>query len=246
MKKEVFEFIKKADYVLAFVLAVLGIAATAATIVRDLLPFHRAKPHQVAVVEDAAAEIKEYVEFETKIKDAYVFSVKSSAVKADGEYGAGKAEWSGMGFSNALGKSYSGDGVTNFIFVKAGEKEEYKLFPSNVFIYKYYLAEVGDERRQDRPRGCNVYAVGKSDTTGDKILSSEDDIALYVSDYDGKNVKEISSSIMTFQFLGGDEALFSEYDGEVRSYFAFGCKTGIKTLIKSVKETLEEKKIALY
>ena len=65
-------------------------------------------------------------------------------------------------------------------------------------------------------------------------------------DYDGTHVKEISSSIITFCFLGGEEILFSEYDGTVQSYFVYDCKTNVKTLIKSIKQEIIEKEIALY
>ena len=146
MRKKIFEFIKKADFVLVFVFVLLGIIALGSALINDLLPFHRTRAQQIAVVEDVHVEIKEHLEFETN----------------------------------------------------------------------------------------------------DKILNSEDDIALYVSDYDGTHVKEIASSIITFRFLGGEEILFSEYDGTVQSYFVYDCKTNVKTLIKSIKQEIIEKEIALY
>ena len=246
MKKAIFDVIKKADFVLVFVLAILGIVAVSATLIRDFLPRHRAAPNRVAVVEDEHEEITEYTDFEAKIKDAYVFSVKSSAVKADTDFSTAKTGWSGAGFANSLGRGLGGDGVTNFIFVKDGGQTERKLFSANVFIYKYHFASDEDDGRQRLPRERNVYAVVKRDTSGDKILSSEDDIALLVSDYDGANIKEISSSIVTFRFIGGEEILFSEYDGKNQTYFSYDCKTDVKTMIQSVAQTLKAKEIALY
>ena len=234
MRKKTFEFIKKADFVLVFVFALLGIIALGSALINDLLPFHRTRVQQIAVVEDAHVEIKEHLEFERKIKDVYIFSVKSSAIKADEAYGTEKSKWSGNGFSNMLGRGFGGDGITNLIFVKNNGREEYKLFPANVFIYKYCLAEVEEEQPPRYPHECNVYAVVKNDTTND------------ISDYDGTHVKEISSSIITFRFLGGEEILYSEYDGTVQSYFVYDCKTNVKTLIKSVKQEIIEKEIALY
>ena len=112
--------------------------------------------------------------------------MKSSAIKADEAYGTEKSKWSENGFSNVLERCFDGDGITNFIFVKNNGREEYKLFPANIFIYKYCL------------------------------------------------------------FLGGEEILFSEYDGTVQSYFVYDCKTNVKTLIKSIKQEIIEKEIALY
>ena len=172
--------------------------------------------------------------------------MKSSAIKVDEAYGTEKSKWSGNGFSNLIGRNSDGDGITNLVFVKNNGREEYKLFPANVFIYKYCLTEVEKDQPPRYPQEYNVYAVVKNDTTNDKILNSEDDIALYVSDYDGTHVKEIASSIITFRFLGGEEILFSEYDGTVQSYFVYDCKTNVKTLIKSIKQEIIEKEIALY
>lgn len=104
MRKKIFEFIKKADFVLVFVFAFLGIIALGAALINDLLPFHRTRAQQIAVVEDVQVEIKEHLEFERKIKDVYIFSVKSSAIKVDEAYGTEKSKWSGNGFSNLIGK----------------------------------------------------------------------------------------------------------------------------------------------
>ena len=118
MRKKTFEFIKKADFVLVFVFVLLGIIALGSALINDLLPFHRTRAQQIAVVEDVQVEIKEHLEFERKIKDVYIFSVKSSAIKMDEAYGTEKSKWSENGFSNVLERCFDGDGITNFIFVK--------------------------------------------------------------------------------------------------------------------------------
>ena len=71
-----------------------------------------------SIVEDVQVYIKEHLEFERKIKDVYIFSVKSSAIKMDEAYGTEKSKWSENGFSNVLERCFDGDGITNFIFVK--------------------------------------------------------------------------------------------------------------------------------
>ena len=243
MKKAVFEFIKKADFVLVFVLAVFGIVGITVIFITDVLPFNRSRSNfeQVAVAEDEHVELKEYLEFETKIKDAYVFRIRSSALRTDTAFFEAKEERNSGGLVKASGNAP--DGITNFIFVKDGGRTEHRLFQSNVFIYRYRIAE---SENTQYPQECNVYAVVKNDTTNDKVLNDDDNIALYVSDYDGTDVKEISSSIVTFRFLDGEEFLFSEYDGEVQSYFVYDCKTNIKTPIRSVKQEFEKKNIALF
>ena len=72
MRKKTFEFIKKADFALVFVFVLLGIIALTAALINDLLPFHRTRAQQIAVVEDVQVYIKEHLEFERKIK-MYIF-----------------------------------------------------------------------------------------------------------------------------------------------------------------------------
>lgn len=110
---------------------------------------------------------------------------------------------------------------------------------------RYRIAE-DDRTQQPYPRERNVYAVVKNDTTNDKVLNDDDDIALYVSDYDGTDVKETSSLIVTFRFLDSEEFLFFEDGREVQSYFVHNCKTNVKTPIKSLQQEFEEKNIALF
>ena len=117
MRKKTFEFIKKADFVLVFVFVLLGIIALGLALINHLLPFHRTRVQQIAVVEDVHVEINEHLEFERKIKDVYIFSVKSSAIKADEAYGTEKSKWSGNGFSNVLGREVLVEMVSQTLFL---------------------------------------------------------------------------------------------------------------------------------
>ena len=245
MKKIDFEFIKKADFVLVFILAVLGIILLCVTILQEIIPYHGSRQNnRIAVVDDEKIEIKEYIEFDLKIRDAYIFTVKSSGIRVE-VYEAEKMNKSSAYF-DALGKGGNEDGITNFLFVKTGGDAEYTLFPRNTFIYKYRLA-AEDTSGYRYPCDCNVYAVVKEDTNNDKILDGKDDIALYISDYDGKNLNEISASIDTFAFIDKNQFLFTEYNGTDSTYYAYDCAERKKYTIKSgVKEKSAGKLIVLY
>ncbi|MGP1588270.1 MAG: hypothetical protein ACTTHG_08040 [Treponemataceae bacterium] len=247
MKKLNFEFIKKVDFLLFFILAVLGIVLCSVIIIQQFLPPNRYPgDEQIPVVEKDDVEIKEYIGFSQKIKDAYVFYVKSSGIKNSENFTQEERKDVAY-YSSAKRKYRNDDAITNFIFVKNNEKkEEYSLFSSNVFIYKYrFFCE-----KKDAPYStyvdCNIYAVVKEDTNKDKILNADDDIVLYVSSYDGKGLKEISSSVVKFEFTAENEFLFAEYDGSDLLYYTYNCKQNLKTLIKSVKQKEEIKTIALY
>ena len=75
------------------------------------------------------------------------------------------------------------------------------------------------EKKEIKLNHFNIYAVIKEDTNRDKQLDSKDKIALYVSNYDGKNLKEISSSVYYLDCIDKNTFLFAEYeDGKVTFY----------------------------
>ena len=200
---------------------------------------------EMTILEDPKVEIKEYVSFNTKLDDVYVFDVKSSGIRAEEDYSneSGGLALSGKGFSNSL--YYSGsDGIKNFIFVKEGSETELKLFPSDVFIYKYQFQQ--QDERYSFSHKLNIYAVIKSDTNKDKVLSSRDNIALYVSNYDGTGLTEISPSIISFELIDKNQFLFTEHDGKTLSFYAYNTETKTRTLIKSVEQEISEKRISMH
>ena len=243
MKKLSFELIRKIDFVLVFILAAAGIVVLSVALIKELIP-DRSTPNQVAVVADEDTEIKEYVEFNRKLRDVYVFDVRSSGIRAEEDFYADMKLSGSAGLSNSFGGSYGRDGVTNLLFVNGKTKEERKLFPSNVFIYKHQFEQDGEHL--EFPHACNVYAVVKADTNKDKLLNSSDDVSLYVSDYDGNNLQEVSPSVIAFRFIGEDEFMFTEYDGSKLSYFVYDCKSRTKELIKSAVQEISEKEIAMW
>ena len=113
------------------------------------------------------------------------------------------------------------------------------MFPSNVFIYKYQFVQDAEYVDYRFHHDCNVYAVVKSDTNRDKLLNSSDDISIYVSEYDGTHLEEVSPSVISFKFIADNEFLFTEYDGAMLLYFVYDCKSGTKELIKSVEQDIE-------
>ncbi len=247
MKKPIFELIKKIDFVLILIASLLGIAVFSfvlVTIIGEMGIFRdRHSTRQIAVIDkENNVEVKEHIEFYHKIKDLYVFAVRNSGIKSDELYGV-KAKRTSC-FSDDSDNS----GITNFIFIKQGEKTERTLFPSNVFIYKHsFQLFYEDEPSRDRNSlECNVYAVIKEDTNNDKVLNDKDSIALYVSDYDGGNLKEISSAAVTFQLTDKNQFLFSEYDGTNLLYFVYDRKEDRKHMIKSVTQEAPKKSIRLY
>ncbi len=249
LPKLTMEQIKKFDYVLFFIAGIIGIVFFLGALchfIYDLIPRRPREPAHVAIIQngDEKTEIVRTTNFFQKVKDAYVFTVTSNGIKSDelivvsdisNLVGAGCVQ-------NSLNKSASASEIINFIFVKDGE--ETQLFPSDLFIYKYRFAD-DEKQKAGNFQDFNVYAVIKADTNNDNKLDSKDNISLYVSDYDGKNLFEVSQSIYRFEFVDNNMFLFAEYDGEIVSYYEFDINAKSKKFIKSVKNSISEKYIDL-
>lgn len=251
MKKINFELIKKIDYLLVFIVAVIAIIGLLITFISEILPVHHSTPAYIEIVnsddEEATKKTTETIDFVKKVKDVYVFSISTSAIKSN-ELSTSKSEAKQL--SNSIVKGNSSSEIVNFIFVK--DEQETVLFSSKAFIYKYQLANDNDSDTNKVSSSIknshifNIYAVIEEDTNNDKQLDSNDKIALYVSDFDGKNLKEISSSIYYLDFVDRDVFLFTEYnDGKVY-YYEYDGKSKNKKLIKYVEKELDNKYINLW
>ena len=228
-----FDIIKKIDYILLLIGSCMGIIFFGVLIFEEIgHRFHRRQPSQISVVEaEDKSEIREYVEFCSKVRDVFVFGVKSTAVKAEELYSVESQKMSAL--SNIAGKGTGFDGITNFVFVN-----------ENTHVYKYSFMTDNPEP-YIRNHQCNIYAVIRSDTNGDKVLNSRDNISLFISDYDGRNVKELSAAIMSFDYTAQEEFAFTEYDGSQLSYFVCDCRTRNKRLLKTVDQKPMVKRINL-
>ncbi len=248
MKKFSFETIKKIDYVLILVAAIIAIIVFAYGLISSLIPIGSANPPQVKIVADDDEKTNEstaeHIDFYEKLKDTYIFKVTTDAIKAS-EMDSSHFSESKM-LANSVMRSDSSERIVNFIFVKNGQ--EHKLFSSKAFVYKHQLMNEGYDHTQavyTRETDFNVYAVVKEDSNADKKLDSKDNIALYISDYDGQNLRELSQSVYYVECLSGNICVFSEYsDGKV-SFYEYNGNTKNVTLIKTYEKELSEKKIYL-
>lgn len=251
MKKINFELIKKIDYLLIFLAGVIGAIALLVGVISEIFPIHHSRPAHIEIIDSNEKEpdekTAESIDFLEKLKDVYVFSVSTSAIKSDD---LSKSNFEANQFSNVMQKASSASEIINFIFVK--DEQETTLFSSKVFIYKYQLANDSDSdggaasSAYKNQHSFNMYTVIKEDTNNDKRLDSKDRIALYVSDYDGKNAKEISSSIYYLRCIDKDTFLFIEYEDGKAYYYAYDGNLKSKKLVKCVEKKISEKTIQLW
>lgn len=248
MKKLNFEIIKKVDYLLVFLVAVFGLIALLVNIISDIFPIHhkQRQPAHIEIIdsetEEDSAKLTENINFMKKLKDVYVFSVSTSAIKSNE---LSKSNIESKQLENVMQKHSTASEIINFIFVK--DEQELKLFSTKAFIYKYELAD--DDNSSSyivHKHNFNIYAVIKEDSNNDKQLDSKDKISLYVSDYNGNNLKEISSSIYYVDCIDENTILFTEYSNGKVSYYEYNGNLKTTKLIKSIEKEVTEKSIDLY
>ena len=248
MKKFNFDTIKKIDYILVLIIAVAAIITFSINTIKDHLPYKKATKDQIMVVDsedgEGAEDTTESINFLTKLDDVYVFSVSSSAIKSDELYLPATA---GIEMSNTIPR-YGSSQITNFLFIKNGQ--ETNLFSSKAFIYKYELKTHPESYStysySDYEHDFNIYAVIKSDTNNDKFLNSRDNISLYISDYDGSNLQELSSSIYYFACTDNNVFVFSEYNEGKVNFYEYDGNLKKASLIKTFETELKEKIIDLW
>lgn len=259
MKKLNFELIKKIDYVLVLLIAIVCIVSFLIEKISRYIPRKHSEPAHISVInsddDTLSEETKESINYLKKVDDTYVFTISTNAIKSaelsDSIYtGNG---YDGVAISNSISQSVrqSSSQIVNFIFKKG--TEEYNLFSSKVYIYKYELKDSNDLEIYPASypyhitgHDFNIYAVIKDDSNNDKKLDSKDNISLFVSDYDGKNLHEISSSIYYLENVDRNMYLFTEYNAGKVSFFEYDGNTDKVTLIKKIEQDLYEKEIKLW
>ncbi|MBR4839376.1 MAG: hypothetical protein IK005_02735 [Paludibacteraceae bacterium] len=237
------EFIKKADYILVFLCSLAGLIMLSFLLIDVFFkPSHKEVTVNNSInnenedknegeKEGQKKEEKEHIEFYSLLNDGYLFKVKNYNLPL---------EYSRISKIKSYDEEEMEYGLSNFLFINS-KKEEYRLFPSNSqYIYKYsFIYEKEDSLE------CNLYAVIKNDTNDDKKLTTSDDVSLYISDPDGKNLTEISPDIQSLEQFLSRKIVFTEYHDKELKYYAFDCKKREKIHIKSVKQDYSSKKLDL-
>lgn len=242
MENRFIETVKKIDAVLILVAGVALIIFLCAA-AYDMFGGHDYEPPNQIIIADTSdpddnTEVRETVSFMKAVKDVYVFAVQSTAIRSD-ELVEGSAL--GKSMQNSF-KSFN-PAVANLIFVKDGVQK--RLFDKNALIYKYSFAYFDSEPYQ-LMCDYNIYAVVNQDTNNDKLLNGMDNVSLYVSDYDGNGLEQISQSINSFNFTGGNAFVFSEYDSKTETFYRYDRTTHKKIPLTSVEQQVDEKNIGLY
>lgn len=234
MKKSFFDIIKKIDLFIILFLGLIGIACFSYIIytTANIYAFDRAHRRALPVVDSSSSEVaqKTTLSYLTKIKDTYIFMLKAAGVSPSTQENI----TSSMS-NSSYNKTSNTEEAVNFLFITPQEKSENLLFNTNTFIYKYTIGtENYRSDKQDR-FDKNLYLVIENDTNKDGKLNSDDAAALYISSYNGSNLKCLSTNLLSYS-RKYDYITFAEYGEEIVNFYSYNTANDTKILLKSVKQ----------
>ncbi|WP_428771362.1 hypothetical protein V1L52_05355 [Treponema sp. HNW] len=241
------EKLKQVNTVFTFVFFILISLFVAGVLVYTAVDFigglSRSYDPGVDIVENTenAEELIYSTEFIGAIKDVYVFAKKGGAVSL-GKNGFEKSDRMGSVYADYSSRSGTNE-ILNFYFVPKHTNKSIPLFEQDVMIvfYQFVQEEDGNKNGLYTPLPENVYIAALRDTDGDKRLSSKDDTALYVSEYDGSGLKKISDRVFSCEVSGDAEILFCEYENNRCVYKTYNMLSGSIETVFTAAGTEPEK-----
>lgn len=169
--------------------------------------------------------MKNYIGY---IKDIQVFKISAESI-----YNPQIDQFSGL--TNMFSMGYNENKTVNFMFLTENNAN-YMLFKRDRLIIKYTLAKTNSDsfvpqeglyKFHDMKFSIsnNIYTVIESDSNLDGYLSEKDSKSLYVSDYDGRNVKNIFKDILSYEVIKKDLILIEKDENAIIEYYTYNLVT---------------------
>ena len=165
--------------------------------------------------------------FVAKLRDTYVFSLSSDVI--DPFYRHPKSLERGMMHDDApRGRYHAAGDAVNLIFV-GPDGEGKVLFEQDVRINQYELSRDEKETPYGRHQLLlerNLYLVTTSDTNKDGFLNYEDQQTLYVSEYNGAELKVVLEDVESYQELSANLLLITKRVDSKTEFFEYDVISG--------------------
>ena len=172
--------------------------------------------------------------FIAKLKDTHVFGISSRLIDLERHH-ATSLERTGAARDELRGRYYGIRSETNFVFV-GPDGQGHVLFQQDVLVNQYDLsrdAKVGPHGTEQTRLSRNLYLVTTADTNRDGFLTFEDEQTLYVSDYDGTNLRPLQKNVVSYQEVSADTLIITQIRGATQHFHEYDV----------VKDTLREVKL---
>ena len=186
------------------------------------------------VTKESKVEIKQSIKYDTLLRDTYVFSLESNAISINNNILLQRS-------AKSCEYSYRNKRIVNFFFVSAQSKKETRLFDKDILIESHKF--INDNKNNGYLLDKNIYAVAEQDTNEDQRLTIDDTICLYISDYNGLNLKKIGNNVYRYQIINDNLILFSEVIENKEVFRAWDINTEKNEIIKTINEKPESKEL---
>lgn len=224
--------IRDFNQVAIFVAILLGGGAMGLQVLQGLLGPTRnvgvaVLPGESADGTNARPKVTYTEHFVAKLRDTYVFSLSSDVI--DPFYKHPKSLERGMMRDDApRGRYHAAGDAVNLIFV-GPDGEGKVLFEQDVRINQYELSR--DEAQTPYGRHQlllerNLYLVTTADTNKDGFLNYEDQQMLYVSEYNGAELKVVLEDVESYQELSANLLLITKRVGSKTEFFEYDVISG--------------------
>jgi hypothetical protein len=239
MFNKINKFIAKANQVLFFIVMLGVICVIAFNLYKELVPRNYDLPKvqitdlQKGVNSQQIGYKKSYIGY---IKDVQVFKISAESI-----YNPQASQLQGLTSSFSMG--YNGDKTVNFMFLPENN-DNYMLFKRDRLILNYSLVKTNSDsftpleelnNHYDREFFAikNIYLVIDVDSNLDGYLSEKDTKSLYVSDYDGQNVKTIFKDIQSYKIIKNDLILINKDESANIEYYTYNLLTNEVNKLKT-------------
>jgi hypothetical protein len=221
--KKIISFISAANQLLFFIgLIVIGVMFA--------LSFRTYHPEEnkVEIVQgsDQSSDTKRTVytkEFEHQIKDVFIFKIKAEVIDPNAKNKGRHVVKQSLAF--ASGYYFNSDQTVNIMFVSEGESGRL-LFENDRLIIDVKIINTEQGHRSGFLFDKNLYETVDRDSSGDGFLSEDDERSLYVSDYDGRNLKQVTTGISKLILVGNNKVLIVKGKKQEKQFFVYNVQSG--------------------
>ncbi|MHC9511871.1 hypothetical protein [Kangiella sp. M94] len=200
---KIYNFIKKTNTILIFILAVILIGTFSKDIIKDITRESYQPPKVEVANNQVSEEVKiEYkTKFYKKVKDNYLFKVNSDKIDQS-------VERKSRVFRMA---EYEDEYTVNLMFVDNIGKTSY-LLEKDAYIISI---ETPSFHEDSNHTVRNIYLIASEDTNEDGFLSHEDSITLYASKIDGTELTVAAKEVVDYKFSDTNEIIVNWIEDEI-------------------------------
>lgn len=219
-----FNFIKKSNQVLFFLVVILFIVLISKDFISELLR-NDYEPPKIELVDssDPNDKVKKpvyTVNYLALLEDVHIFELSSKVidinkeheVEAFGMFGASTASY------DVSGGLYLSDNAVNLMFVKENEKQR-MLLEKDGLVKEFSKAKFVSNERAHR-LDKNLYLIIDEDTNENGFLDHKDSAKLFTSTYDGNNLTIVLSDVESFRLIDDNKLIISK-KGDSPNFFTF-------------------------